>query len=87
MLTKYDGIDSQMKDLGRFGSASPISGAAYSQRYWKNDIFQAMEVVKAACLAEVMRLFGGCYTTLYSAGRTPMVLFLVPLRQNIVDVT
>ena len=57
MLTgKYEGIDSQLKETGRFGSASPISGVAYSQRYWKNEIFQAMEVVRTACAAEGIAL-------------------------------
>ena len=34
---------------GRFGDASPISGAAYSSRYWKRGIFDALAVVRAAC--------------------------------------
>ena len=50
LIWQYDSIESQLKDAGRFGSCSPISGAAYSQRYWKQHIFDAIELVKTACI-------------------------------------
>ena len=47
---KYSGIDDEaMKDGGRFGSASPISGAGYSARYWHQQYFDALEGIRAAC--------------------------------------
>jgi hypothetical protein len=49
---KYESIDSQLKEAGRFGSASPISGAMYSQRYWKQQIFDAIDIVRQACANE-----------------------------------
>jgi aflatoxin B1 aldehyde reductase len=36
---------------GRFGKASPISGASYSARYWHPWVFDAVQVVREACLA------------------------------------
>lgn len=46
---KYSGIDDQLKESGRFGPQSPISGEAYSQRYWKQQIFEAIEIIRKAC--------------------------------------
>ena len=45
---KYSGIDDSLKDSGRFGSASPISGAGYSARYWHQQYFDALEGIRAA---------------------------------------
>ncbi len=49
---KYTGIDDTLKDSGRFGSHSPISGAAYSARYWHQQYFDALEGIRSACAAE-----------------------------------
>lgn len=48
---KYKSIEDEAKDAGRFGIASPISGAAYSARYWKPKTFEAVELIRAACEA------------------------------------
>ena len=40
------------RDNGRFGTASPISGASYSARYWNAPVFQALDTVRTACEAE-----------------------------------
>ena len=51
MLTgKYTSAEAE-RDGGRFGKASPISGKAYSDRYWKAATFDALEVLRAACEA------------------------------------
>jgi aflatoxin B1 aldehyde reductase len=49
---KYNGIDDALKDSGRFGSHSPISGVAYSARYWHQQYFDALEGIRSACAAE-----------------------------------
>lgn len=50
MLTgKYKALDDASQGEGRFGAKSPISGAAYSARYWKQGLFDALEIVRAAC--------------------------------------
>ena len=49
MTGKYSSLDDPAQAEGRFGSASPISGAAYSARYWKQKVFEALEIVRPAC--------------------------------------
>lgn len=50
MLTgKYESIESELKESGRFGAASPISGAMYSARYWKQQYFDAIDIIRKAC--------------------------------------
>lgn len=49
---KYEGIESSLKDSGRFGKESPIGGDLYSARYWKKQIFDALEIIRAACEKE-----------------------------------
>ena len=45
---KYDSIEDDREE-GRFGKKSPISGAMYSARYWKAEIFKAVDLIKTAC--------------------------------------
>jgi len=41
--------DEAAKTDGRFGDKSPISGPAYSSRYWKKAYFKALDVIRVAC--------------------------------------
>lgn len=52
MLTGKYATPADDRDGGRFGKASPISGAAYSARYWKKSVFDALHVLRAACMRE-----------------------------------
>lgn len=47
LAAKYTSLDAD-RDHGRFGSKSPISGAVYSARYWKQPYFDALHTVQAA---------------------------------------
>ena len=52
MLTgKYTSMSDSAHSSGRFGDASPISGAAYTDRYWKRETFAALQPIHDACAA------------------------------------
>jgi len=52
MLTGKYTSESDDRENGRFGKASPISGAAYSARYWKSAVFDALQGLRTACERE-----------------------------------
>eukprot|EP00966_Prymnesium_polylepis_P019167 441524-Prymnesium_polylepis.1 len=46
---KYESLNDPKQAVGRFGGASPIGGAMYSARYWKQQLFDALQLVRPAC--------------------------------------